>query len=103
MYTSPRVTLAILVAVATAAFAIGTTTGLPGAKASATRTYTLRAGDKVRIPTIQQVCTLSAEGGAPDLFCSRPSHARHEVTIFRDNILIWKVGNPDHAAWSGKP
>jgi hypothetical protein len=41
----------ILVAVATAAFAIGVMTGLPGAKASATRTYTLRAGDKVRIST----------------------------------------------------
>jgi hypothetical protein len=25
------------------------------------------------------------------------------VTIFRDKILVWKVGNPDHAAWSGRP
>jgi len=25
------------------------------------------------------------------------------VTIFRDEILAWKVGNPDRPAWAGKP
>ncbi len=103
MNTSRRVSLAVLVAVAATGFGIGTVVGLPGANASATRIYTLRAGDKVKIPTIQQVCELSAEGGAPDLFCERPNNAHHQVTIFRDNILVWKVGNPDHAAWSGRP
>jgi hypothetical protein len=103
MNTSRRVSFALLAAVAATGFAVGTATGLPGVHASATRIYTLRAGDKVKIPTIQQVCTLSAEGGAPDLFCARPRNARHQVTIFRDTILVWKVGNPDHAAWSGRP
>jgi hypothetical protein len=95
--------LVTLFAVAMTAFAVGTSAGLAGARAAATQTYTLRAGDKVRVPSIQQVCTLAAEGGAPDLLCSRSSHPRHEVTIFRENILVWKVGNPDRPAWSGKP
>lgn len=98
-----KVLSVILVAVAGAAFAIGTITGLPSAHASATHIYTLRAGDTVRVPTVQQVCTLTAEGGAPELFCGRPSHPRHQVTIFHDSILVWKVGNPDRPAWSGKP
>jgi hypothetical protein len=103
MNTSRRFSLALLVAVAALGFVIGTATGLPRAHASAARIYTLRAGDKIKIPTIQQVCTLSAEGGAPDLFCERPKNAHHQVTIFRDTILVWKVGNPDHPAWSGRP
>jgi hypothetical protein len=93
----------LLGAAAATGFGIGIAVGLPGAHASATRVYTLRAGDKVKIPTIQQACELTAEGGAPDLFCQRPNNAHHQVTIFRDKILVWKVGNPDHAAWSGRP
>ena len=103
MNAASRTSLTILIAIAATAFAVGTMIGLPGARASANHVYTLRAGDKVKIPTIQQMCVLSAEGGSPDLFCARPSNPRHEVTIFRDNILIWKVGNPDRPAWSGKP
>jgi len=97
-----RISLAILIAGAVA-FALGTMIGLPGARASAAHVYTLRAGDRVRVPTIQQTCVLTAEGGAPELLCERTSRPRHEVAIFRDNILVWKVGNPDRAAWSGKP
>jgi hypothetical protein len=97
-----RISVAIFCVAATA-FGLGTISGLPGARASATHVYTLRGGDKVRIPTIQQTCELSAEGGVPDLFCARPSNPRHQVSIFRDNILIWRVGNPDRPAWSGKP
>lgn len=98
-----RLSIAISIAVAATAFAVGTMVGLPRAHAAATHIYRLRAGDKVKIPTIQQTCVLSAEGGAPELFCERPRNPRHQVTIFSDNILIWKVGNPDHPAWSGKP
>lgn len=63
----------------------------------------LRIGDRVTIPAINQVCALQTEGGVADLFCARPRKPRHQVTIFRDNILVWKVGNPDHPAWAGKP
>jgi len=103
MNMSTRFSFGLLTAVAAAGFATGAMTGLQGAHASATRVYTLRAGDKVKIPTIKQVCELTAEGGAPDLLCERPSNAHHQVTIFRDTILVWTVGNPDHAAWSGRP
>jgi len=100
---STRISLPMLCATAVVAFAVGSMTGLPGAHASATRVYTLRAGDKIRVPAIEQVCTLSAEGGIPDLFCARQRNARHQVTIFRDSILVWKVGHPDQPAWAGKP
>jgi hypothetical protein len=100
---APRLIPLIIVVVAATAFVLGTMVGLPGARASAAHVYTLRAGDRVRIPTIHQACVVSTDGSAPDLFCARPTNPRHEVTIFRDNILIWTVGNPDHPAWSGKP
>ena len=103
MNAPSRISLLVVIAVAATAFVLGATIGLPAARASATHVYTLRADDKVRIPTIQQTCVLSAEGGSPDLFCARSSGPRHQVTIFRNNILIWKVGNPDRPVWSGKP
>jgi hypothetical protein len=84
-------------------FIVGQITGSGSAEASSARAYTLRIGDKVTIPAINQVCEVSTEGGAVDLFCARPRRAHHQVTIFRDNIPVWKLGNPDRAAWSGKP
>jgi hypothetical protein len=84
-------------------FVFGQMTGTGAAKASGMRVYTLRIGDKLTIPAINQVCSVSTEGGAADLFCARHRNAKHQVTIFRDNILVWKVGNPDHPAWAGKP
>jgi hypothetical protein len=78
-------------------------TGTNAAQAKASRIYTLRIGDRVLIPSVGQRCTVEVEGGAPELFCSRGHGARDQVTFFRDNILVWKVGNPDHEAWSGKP
>jgi hypothetical protein len=77
--------------------------GTNAAQAKASRVYTLRMGDLVLIPSVGQRCDVEVEGGAPEFFCSRGHGARHQVTFFRDNILVWKVGNPDHEAWSGKP
>ena len=85
-------------------FLIGQIMGTSAADASPGHTYTLRIGDKVTIPAIGQVCSVSMEGGAADLFCARPRNAHHQVTIFRDRILVWKVGDPDRGpVWSGKP
>jgi hypothetical protein len=84
-------------------FIVGQITGPRSAEASSSRACTLRVGDKVTIPAINQVCAVSTDGGAADLFCARPRRAQHQVTIFRDNILVWKVGNPDRPSWSGKP
>jgi len=66
-------------------------------------TYVLREGDRVVVPAIHQACTASGEGGTPDLFCERLRGSRHQVVIFDDTIQVWKVGNPDAPAWSGKP
>ena len=94
---------AALAASAAIGFGIAKITPAPAAKAAGPHRYTLRLGDRVTIPGVRQRCAVEAEGGAPELFCARPRHPRHEVTIFRDSILIWKVGNPDRPAWSGKP
>jgi hypothetical protein len=82
---------------------IGKIATAPAAEASGAQHYTLRIGDKVTIPAVKQTCAVYMEGGAPELYCARPRHPRHEVTFFRDSILIWKVGNSDRPAWSGKP
>jgi hypothetical protein len=97
------VTTAALLVGLGGAFAVGQVTHTSVAEASTSHRYTLRVGDKVTIPAINQVCSVSTEGGAVDLFCARPRNAHHQVTIFGANILVWKVGNPDRPAWSGKP
>jgi uncharacterized protein YmfQ (DUF2313 family) len=94
---------AVLVGMASVSFFIGQLAGTRPAQASATHAYTLYLGDKVTIPAINQVCSVSTEGGATDLFSARAQNARHQVTIFRDRILVWTVGNPDKPAWSGRP
>ena len=104
MNTQRRLVLAaMLVAAAAIGFSIGKIAAAPAAEASAAHRYTLRVGDKVTIPAVNQRCAVYKEGGAPELYCARLRHPRHQVTIFRDSILIWKVGNPDRPAWSGKP
>ena len=97
------VQVAMLVAAAAIGFSIERIATTPAAEASAVHRYTLRVGDKVTIPAVNQRCAVYTEGGAPELYCARPRHPHHQVTIFRDSILIWRVGNPDRPAWSGKP
>jgi hypothetical protein len=94
---------ALLLAAAGIGFSIGKIATAPAAEASAAHRYTLRVGDKVTIPAVNQRCAVYTEGGSPELYCARSQRPRHQVTIFRDSILIWKVGNPDRPAWSGKP
>jgi len=104
MNTQRRLVIAaVLVAGAVMGFSIGKVASTPAAGATGTHLYTLRLGDKVTIPAIRQRCAVYTEGGAPELYCARPRLPRHQVTIFRHSILIWKVGNPDRPAWSGRP
>jgi hypothetical protein len=93
----------VVVASAAIGFSTAKITTAPAAEASATHRYTLRVGDKVTIPAVKQRCGVYTEGGSPEFYCARPLHPRHQVTIFGDSILIWKVGKPDRPAWSGKP
>src|SRR4051794_30724070 len=97
------VAAAVLVGTATTSFVIGQLAGTQPAHASATNSYTLRLGDRVVIPAINQACSISTEAGATELFCARARNARHQVTIFRNSIAVWTVGNPDKPAWAGKP
>jgi hypothetical protein len=101
----PRPLILALALTATAAigFGIGTVTTGSAAGASAAHRYTMRVGDKVTIPAVAQRCAVYKEGASPELLCSRPRRPRHQVTLFRDRIQIWKAGNPDSPVWSGKP
>jgi hypothetical protein len=94
---------AVFAATLAGGFGIGKMTTAPSAEASAAHRNTLRIGDKVTIPAVRQLCAVYMEGGSPELFCARPRHARHQVTIFEDSIGVWKVGHPDAPVWSGKP
>jgi hypothetical protein len=94
---------AVLVGGAAIGFSIGKIATAPAAEASAAHRYTLRVGDQVTIPAVNQRCAVYTEGGAPELYCARPLHPRHHATIFRDRMQIWEVGNPDGPVWSGKP
>ena len=98
-----HLTLTASLAAAAIGFSIGKTTMAPVAEASAAHRYTLRVGDKATISAVGQLCVVYLEGGAPELVCARPRHPRHQVTIFRNRIQVWKVGNPGAPVWSGKP
>ena len=99
----PLIAATVLAGTVCGSFVIGQMTGTRAAEASARRMYELRTGDRVSIPAIGQVCSVSTEGGAADLLCARPRNAHHQLTIFRDSILVWNVGNPYRPAWTGKP
>jgi len=64
------------------------------------RVYTLRRGDVVRIPAAATRCVASAEGGIPNLFCTRTPGGRYQVVVNADSIFVWKVGEPDDPAFS---
>jgi len=97
------VSIVVIAGALAAGFIAGIAAQTSVANASASHRYTLRVGDKVAIPAVRQHCAVELEGGAPNLFCARTLHAHHQVTIFRDNILVWKIGDPDHPAWHGRP
>ena len=98
-----HVLIALLSAAAVIGFNVGNIATAFAAKGAVTHRYTLRVGDRVTIPAINQRCAVYMEGGAPELYCARPLHPRHQVTIFRDRIQVWKAGDPDAPVWSGRP
>jgi hypothetical protein len=55
------------------------------------RVITLRYGDIVRRPDAQTECLASAEGGFPNLFCTRMKGGRHEVIFYSDTVLVWPL------------
>ena len=59
-----RLVLAAVLVAAAIGFSIGKIATAPAAEASAAHRYTLRVGDKVTIPAINQRCAVYTEGGA---------------------------------------
>lgn len=73
------------------------TRNLPARPAARGRVfYTLRTGDVARAPLAATRCEASGEGGTPNLFCTRMPSGRYQVVFYRDDVLIYRVGNPDH-------
>jgi len=64
---------------------------------SARAFYTVRTGDVVRAPLAATRCEASAEGGSPNLFCTRTPSGRYQVVFYKDTVLIYRVGDPDNA------
>jgi hypothetical protein len=91
--------LIVVVAGAVAAFAVYTfgwrdeetdTVIPPGS-----RIYTLRQGDRVRMPSVAAECLATQEGGFPRLHCSRTSRGRYQVDIFADTVHLYDLDAPD--------
>jgi len=59
--------------------------------------YTLRPGDVVRAPLAATQCEASAEGGFPNLFCTRSPEGRYEIVFYKDSVEVSRVGDPDTA------
>jgi len=91
-----------------AAFLLGRATN-PGsaAGASATHIYTGRNGDVFRVPGAAIRCEVSVEAVPLKVSCDHTplARARHEVVFYKDNFLVYRLGNPDTPVWSarGKP
>ena len=57
--------------------------------------YTLRAGDAARRPAASTRCVAGAEGGFPNLYCTRIGGGRFSVAFYEDSFVVWR--DPDHA------
>jgi hypothetical protein len=50
----------------------------------------------VRAPLAATRCEASAEGGTPNLFCTRSPGGRYQIVFYADDVLIFRVGDPDN-------
>ena len=91
--------LLVVVAGAVAAFAIytfGSRDDQPEqVTPSGPRVYSLRQGDRVRMPSVATECEATQEGGFPRLHCSRTSRGRYEVDIFADTVHLYDLESPN--------
>jgi hypothetical protein len=58
----------------------------------------LNAGDVAVFGPVQ--CSAGIEAGSSNFLCERRQAAKYQTSIYADNILVWKVGNPDDAVFS---
>jgi hypothetical protein len=88
-----------------AAFLLGRASN-PSAAGSATAThvYTGRLYDVFRVPGAAVRCEVGAEAGSQKLSCEHVPYARarFEVVYARDNVLVFRLGNPHKPVWSAR-
>lgn len=91
--------LTVLVAGAVAAFAVYTFGSRDEESSPPTRrgpaVYTLRQGDRVRMPSVATECEATVEGAFPRLHCSRTSRGRYQVDIFADTVHLYDLEAPN--------
>jgi hypothetical protein len=90
------------------AFLLGRATNPPIAVgASSTHVYTGRLYDVFRVPAAATRCEVGKEAGALNVSCEHTPYARarHQVVFYSNNILAFRLGNPDKPVWSaqGRP
>ena len=87
------IALSIVALAAVACFAIytfgwhhaATTTGRP-------HTFSLRAGDAIRVPAAATSCEVSHEAGIPNFFCERMGRrGRYQVVFWTDRVDLYDL------------
>ena len=97
---------AILVAGIVGTFAVYTFGWRDASDSGPPHTYTVRQGDAIIVPAASTRCEASAEGGTPNLFCTRIEAGRYQVVFYSDSVLVWDLrlgpdGPPESCAWGG--
>jgi hypothetical protein len=69
------------------------------------RVFVGRQGDTFRVPAAATRCFVSAEAGSTNVICNHVGKHRYEVVLYKDNLLVFRVGRPDRPVFSarGKP
>ena len=101
-----RLSLVCLPLAIAAAFLLGRATSPDTASATTSgHVYTGRLGDVFRVPAAATRCLVSEEGGAADLICAHTPRSRYSVVFFKDDLFVYRNGNPDTPVFSarGKP
>jgi hypothetical protein len=93
----------LLILAAAGGFVLGRETSPSSSRETRARhVYTGRQGDVLRVPAAATRCAVSAEGGFPDLFCSRMPRGRYQVVFYEDSFLVFQNGKPDDPVFSAR-
>ena len=100
-----RISLLVLALVAAVAFIVGRASSPDAAPAAtSSHVYSGRLGDVFRVPGAATHCLVSHEIGAVNTICRHTplARARYSVVVYRDNLLVYRNGNPDSVVFSAK-
>jgi hypothetical protein len=68
------------------------------AAGASSNVVTMNAGDIAVFGPVQ--CLANVEAATPEFLCQRRQAPQYQASIYADNILVWKVGNPDDPVFS---